>query len=382
MNESYGCGSFRESSFDEIWNGGPMRKMRAALLKDEAFPHCRSCYEADTQGMDSMRAYSLRNFAAEFDRVNQTSDDGATTAKDLRYLNLRFSNVCNFRCRTCYARNSTSWASDAAELGHLGRGQGSGTLSLRDSGAAFNLWLAETLPHVERIYFAGGEPLLHADHYVVLEKLIELGKTDVVLEYNTNFSVLRYKRWDALALWKHFKKLRVLVSFDGVGPQGELIRKGLNWARTEKRLMVLRRLMPNIDFKLNPTVSVMNVFHLTVALDRWLKLKIIEQRGDLDFNILEEPRYLSINILTHEERERLRLHYSQYLEGLKDRVPKPEVFESISELLHWVLDSFSDEVLTEERQVFREYTLSLDRLRNERFTDLFPEHKDLVGSPA
>ena len=38
---------------------------------------------------------------------------------------------------------------------------------------------------VEEIYFAGGEPLVMQEHYTILEKLIEAGRTDVRLRYNT-----------------------------------------------------------------------------------------------------------------------------------------------------------------------------------------------------
>ena len=52
---------------------------------------------------------------------------------------------------------------------------------------------------VEEIYFAGGEPLLMEEHYRILNRLVDDGRTEeVTLKYNTNFSTMAYKKTNVL----------------------------------------------------------------------------------------------------------------------------------------------------------------------------------------
>ena len=49
--------------------------------------------------------------------------------------------------------------------------------------------ILEQVEYIDIAYFAGGEPIT-PEHYVILEELIRLGKTDTVLRYNTNASTV------------------------------------------------------------------------------------------------------------------------------------------------------------------------------------------------
>jgi hypothetical protein len=90
---------------------------------------------------------------------------------------------------------------------------------------------------VQEIYFAGGEPLIMDEHYIILEKLIAAGRTDVILRYNTNFSHIQFKKWDLVKLWAPFincaknpkGRVQLFASLDAVGPVAELARHGTVW---------------------------------------------------------------------------------------------------------------------------------------------------------
>ena len=49
------------------------------------------------------------------------------------------------------------------------------------------------LEHIEQIYWAGGEPILMDEHWGIMNRLVEMGKTDIRIFYNTNFTTLEYK---------------------------------------------------------------------------------------------------------------------------------------------------------------------------------------------
>ena len=82
---------------------------------------------------------------------------------------------------------------------------------------------------VEYIHFAGGEPLITDEHYKVLEKLIERGRTDITIRYSTNFNQLKYKKYDVIEMWKHFKHIQLMTSLDDYGDRYNYIRNGGEW---------------------------------------------------------------------------------------------------------------------------------------------------------
>src|ERR1051325_9408309 len=96
------------------------------------------------------------------------------------------------------------------------------------------------LPHVGRMHFAGGEPLVMDEHYRVLDYLISIGKTDVTLSYNTNFSMLRYKKYNIVELWNKFKRVEVWASLDGMGEQGDYHRKGQRRHKIEENIRTVQ----------------------------------------------------------------------------------------------------------------------------------------------
>ena len=86
--------------------------------------------------------------------------------------------------------------------------------------------------------FYGGEPLLIERHYDILEKLVESGRSkEMTLLYNTNGSVYPDKGVD---IWKHFDRVLLSFSFDGVGKQFEYIRHPAKWDRA---LEILQRII-------------------------------------------------------------------------------------------------------------------------------------------
>jgi organic radical activating enzyme len=121
-------------------------------------------------------------------RAEQTSEDGSSINTNPVYFDIRFSNVCNFRCRICGPWSSHSWFNDAKVVGY-----DNGNLRLTkaiDDLSSFFEQLKKILPQTEEIYFAGGEPTLMEEHYALLDLLLVQGLTKINLQYNANFSTL------------------------------------------------------------------------------------------------------------------------------------------------------------------------------------------------
>jgi radical SAM protein with 4Fe4S-binding SPASM domain len=360
MGEAYSLGSMHERSFDEIWNAEPLRQMRLGLLRDEPQPQCRVCYASEERGEKSLREQALEDFADSLGRVDATSLEGHVATGGLLSLDLRFSNVCNFRCRICGPHNSTAW------------GPGPARARLSESRGDFWPWLESKLGEIRVIQLAGGEPLLHEDHYLLLEKLLSRGRTDVVLKYNSNLSVTGFRHWDVAALWSRFERVHLTASFDGVGEAAELIRKGQDWAATEERFLSLRERLPKARFDILYTLGAMNAFHLPAALDRFLETGMVRAPDEFRVNLLEGPPHLSLAVFAPEERDELRSLYLAYLARLRARLAAT-LHSSLERAILPTLTSLDGPFLPEERANFRRTAFELDRSRGEKLVRVFPE---------
>ncbi|MES2965644.1 MAG: twitch domain-containing radical SAM protein, partial [Bdellovibrionota bacterium] len=292
-DEKYLYGQLDDSTtVREAWNSENTKKMRKAMLAGEDLPQCRDCLSCESKGAPSIRRDFNRRFAADFDRVARTKADGWFSYDEgLRHLGVRFSNVCNLRCRTCSPKNSTSWSADAKAAGIPT--PPTTKLSPRPTFEEFAADLEPMIPTLKSVYFAGGEPLLADGHIRFLEMLLAAGRKDVALNYNTNFTELGLGSKSIFELWHEFDEIHVSASLDGVGRVAELVRKGCDWDSIVKNFYRLG-FLPNVKFSIHCTISVLNCFHLPEAIDEWLRRKMIHTPGMLELNFVRDPEWYDI----------------------------------------------------------------------------------------
>ncbi len=372
----YSYGNLHQSTFDEIWNNSAIRQMRRDLLNDKALPQCRGCHNIEGPNFPpSFRQDHNLVYDHAFPDALETKWDGSVEKNELLTLDLRFSNICNFRCRSCLPEASTSWYQDYKAL----YPDSTWKDITYPTQTREELWamIDSQIPHLRKIYFAGGEPLYHEDHYLLLEKLLEKKRNEVNLVYNSNLSSLTFKKWNVLELWSKFSFVMVGASFDGVGAQAEILRKGTNWEKLERNFEAVRSVVPKENVRIFSTISAMNAFHIPVAIDRWLELGWLKVPGNVLFNIVTTPHRFNLNILSLVERERLKERYANYMHSLDSRDLDPVLVKDIKVQFEVVLNSFAPEVWEQHRASFRDWTKKLDKIRGENFVRLFPELKDI-----
>lgn len=231
-----------------------------------------------------------------------------------RYWDIRFSNLCNLKCRTCGGIFSSRWYDDEVKL--------NGGKPMRDrilfaGRTPMDVWeqMEEQIQYLEQIYFAGGEPLIMEEHYRILDKLLETGNTKVRLVYNTNLTEFRFKQKSVIEYWKQFPSVCVAASLDAMGPRAELLRSGTKWAEVEENMAALKEECPHIDFLISPTLSAMNAWHLP-EFHRYMIDKGYLRPMDLNVNILQSPNEYRIDILPAEAKRELTALYQEHIDWL------------------------------------------------------------------
>jgi MoaA/NifB/PqqE/SkfB family radical SAM enzyme len=362
-------GNCRSATLTEIWNSPEQKQLRVDMLTETPNPACGRCYEQEESGFFSGRKSANKHHGHHVNRVDNTDETGQVDQFEMTYWDLRFSNLCNLSCRSCGHIFSSSWYKDQTEL--AGPAWASQNKPLNYAGRyATDLWeqLIEHIDHVEQIYFAGGEPLMMEEHYLILEELERRGRFDVRLIYNTNFTQTRLKDRTVFDYWRKFDSVAVGASLDASGPRGEYIRKGTDWAVVESNRRQMMEICPRVDFYISPTLSIMNALHLPDFHRDWVEKGLLKPQ-DLNVNILQDPAYLRIDIAPVEYKQRIQSKYEQHLEWLRplDQLNRATVgFESAITFMNSTDN-------THLLDTFWRKTHELDSLRKENVIDILPE---------
>jgi len=365
----YPIGNVRTQTLKQVWNSTDMRQLRVDMLTETPNPACTRCYEQEESGFFSGRKSANKHHGHHVHKVADTQADGTVDRFEMTYWDIRFSNLCNLKCRSCGHIFSSQWYQDQAKL--AGDDWKDRNTVLNYAGRTeTDMWeqLKPHLDYVEQVYFAGGEPLLMEEHYNILEELLNRGRTDVRLIYNTNFTHTDLKGKSVFEYWKQFKSVAVGASLDAQGTRSEYIRKGTDWAVVESNRRQMMEICPEVDFYISPTLSIMNALHLPDFHKDWVEKGLLKPQ-DLNVNILQDPAYLRIDIAPAEYKQRIQHKYEQHLEWLRplDQLNRATVgFESAITFMN-TTDN------THLLDTFWRKTHELDSIRKENVLDVLPE---------
>jgi MoaA/NifB/PqqE/SkfB family radical SAM enzyme len=364
-------GNFKEKSMREIWNDEPMREMRRNMLAEKPCQQCNDCYEQESAGFASMRNNANKNFGHHVNEIDQTRADGSLPDMRLHYWDVRFSNICNLKCRSCGSIFSSRWYDDDVKL--WGK-----PLRPRVQFAGRHeedVWeqMQEHIPYLDQIYFAGGEPLIMEEHNRILKLLIEKGNTQVRLIYNTNLTELKFKRESVLDLWKHFPTVCVAASLDDMGDRAAIIRSGTDWAEVEQNIRDLKCECPHIDFMISPTLSVMNIWNF-VKFHRYMIDQGFIAAKDFNLNILQGPVEYRIDILPPEIKQRFKKEFEDHIEWLRPQDGLQRATGGFEGAIKFMMAQDRTDLLP----TFWETASDLDWSRNERLISVVPELEEII----
>jgi len=358
-------GNIRVLSIDELWNSPIMKALRLDMMAGRPVSGCWRCYKDERSGFLSLRQRYGIDLIHHRGRERLTAPDGTLPRLPLRWLDIRFSNVCNLRCRICEPVQSSAWAADAKALGLPVEG-GPIQKPYDDWDSLWRQLKPLLEGGLEEIVFAGGEPLIMEEHYRVLDFLIARKLTDVRLRYNTNFSTLRFQGRDVLGLWSRFSDVHAVASLDGSGRRGEYLRKGLCWdAVVANREEMLRR-CPDVAFSVSVALCIFNALHLPDFHREWVEKGYIG-RNDFELNMLLGPAMYRMQVLPSALKARVLDAYRRHQESfLGTDGAAARDFAAAAR-------SLQAEDYSQLLPDFVAMTRQLDRLRGEDCREIFPE---------
>ena len=363
-------GNLRKQTMEEVWNDEPLRQMRQNMMQDKPSKECVKCYEQEEAKFISTRQDQNKSFGHHMNLVEQTKPDG-TAPFNIRYYDIRFSNLCNLACRSCGDIFSSNWVKESKKYGWSPKDKPNVEYAGRYE---MDMW-DQMLPHIdniEQIYFAGGEPLMMKEHYMFLEELIKRGKTDVRLIYNSNFTELKFKQKDVLHMWKEFSDVSIGASLDAMGPRAEIMRYGTKWSQVEENRIRMLEVCPQVDFYISSTVGLINALHISDFHRNWVEQGLLKPQ-DFNFNLLQYPYAQRIDLLPDSYKQKVKEKIEKHLEWLRplDKLTRAtKGFES-------GLDYMMRRDNNKDIQQFKDTMKKMDLIRNEDILKTFPELAEL-----
>ena len=365
-------GNVNEQSMEEVFNGDKMKKLRLNMLSNTKSRECVKCYDQEESGFFSLRLSSNKHFGHNIGMIENTKPDG-TADFMIKYWDIRFSNLCNMACRSCGTWFSSNWYEDHKKL----TGQPPNHAKIMKAGRNSNdIWdqLLKQFDHVEQFYFAGGEPIIMEEHLRILKELDRRKMYHVRLIYNTNFSKSKFKGTDIFELWNKFDSVSIGASLDAEGPRAELMRKGTVWEETVANRKRMIEVCPQVDFYISATVGLSNCLHVPDFHRSWVDQGLLD-KSDFNFNLLQYPLWQRMDLLPQEFKDQVSEKYNKQMDWLKKEDHLTRATKGYESALDWM----NKKDMSRHMPTFITETRKYDKIRNENFTDVFPEWKDLFA---
>ena len=328
-------GDCSKKSLEQIWNSDAIKQLRKDMLSDKKSKSCKSCYIKENLGQDTLRKSINRRFVNQVAKIECTGDDGFLKDYSLNYIDARFNNLCNLSCRSCGPGSSSSWYQPAVAIGQIDKSVKALQVAGKNTHDIFDQ-LIQHIDSIERIYFAGGEPLMIDQFYQIVEELDRCGRHEVELIYNINMTKSSLSGKSIFDVWKNFKKISIGASLDGEYQRGEYLRTGQHWNDVVdfRKEMLIKR--PDIDFYIATTASILNALHLPDFHRSWVDQGLIKPE-DFNIQMLFGPAYLRVDRAPDYLKNLIRKKYHTHLEWLrpKDTVGRAVYgFESVLNYLN------------------------------------------------
>lgn len=389
-----------------LHNSEYKKQQRAKMLNGERPKECGYCWKIEDLGNDyfSDRHYKTSDTWA-WDRFEDIAKSNPQENVYPSYLEVSFSNACNFACAYCSPEISSKWMEDIKQNGEYPTKHGSHNLDyLKQSGKmpyknsehnpyveAFWKWFPDALPHLKVLRITGGEPTMAKDTWKLLDYLIEHPRKDLDIAINSNLCVT-----DALIKKLILKinqlaevgvKVDVYTSLESTGAQAEYARDGLDYYTWIKNVeSILKETKSTVAM-----MTTINILSLPTFLDFMMCImdfrKLYNKSFDvnripLSINIMHWPPHLQCTLLDKDYRtnvantiESVCKTWLKYYTKEKYARLYLEEFDQIQRLCDYLRNT---ESATEHRADFVRYIHAYDERRNKDFVDAYPQYQHLL----
>lgn len=391
-----------------LHNTSYKKQKRREMLEGGKPEECNYCWKVE----ESSNSFSDRVFKSSepwsLDQFDKIKDSHWRENFNPRYVEVSFSNTCNFKCAYCGPQYSSKWVEEIEKHGayptsynfnDISNIQARGEMPYKHSDVnpyvdAFWKWWPDLYKDLHTFRITGGEPLLSKDTFKVLEYIQDHHhkNPNLSLSINSNLGVPDNLIDRFIEIAKDLcendkvRELTIFTSVEAKGAQAEYTRYGLEydkfWSNVDKILTAL----PKVTINIMATFNALSVFSYDELIDKTFEMKKKHANGQrywvsalqLDTSYLRWPTHLSVKILEPEHKTLIlksaeKALYYGIKEFTKDNYGFSNVeIQKIKRIYDYAI-SEDDFDVERNRKDFIIFVDELDKRRGTNFLKTFPE---------
>lgn len=383
---------------------------RIQMLNGEKPEGCQYCWNVEDMGDDYVSDRLIRNSSIYTEeRYNEILYGPPDLKINPEYIEIAFSNECNFKCGYCHPMHSSSYYQEIKKHGPYDM-----VKNHRNDIDWFDVYTEENNPYLEAwwkwwpevsktlniLRITGGEPLLHASTWRLFEELRTDPKPHLEINVNSNLGMKSrhverlVEDVNDLLSNNKIRQFKMFSSIDGWGPSVEYMRTGMDletWDRNQD--IYLRGIKSHITH-----MCTFNILSVTTFREYLEQMLIWRERYDdiipdnlgsdptvrkirFDTPYLKEPIQYDMHILPKAE---FMPYFDECLQFISDNIDESDTkkFSEIEyERFRRVRDYFAstqyDEARVKEGRIdFYNWFTEYDRRRGTNFLQTFPEYEN------
>lgn len=389
------------------------KQQRKKMIEGERPSECQYCWNVEDMDGDHISDRYWKSLNGDWSlpyksRATKAGWQGNVTPS---YVEVSFSNACNFKCSYCSPVHSSQWVNEIRKEGPY-KLSGNRTYNGLESFIhqkempihhkeenpyveAFWKWWPELSEGLRVFRITGGEPLIERNTFRVLEDLQNNPRPDLQVDINSNCCIPEKGLEQYLDIMKDLlanrkiKSSTLYTSVDGHGRQAEYGRTGLDyqkWYNTVDRVLTE---LPDLRVSIMCTSNVFSITSFKKLLEDVLFLRkkhITERRNTpivLDISLLRWPGHQRVTILPEFYRTFL-ISSLDFMKENQERtngnLPYEGFFDhEISKMERFIefVSAPSSEIKQNQipslRKDFYMFVNEHDRRRGTNFLETFPE---------
>ena len=397
-----------------LHNTSYKKQKRREMLEGGKPEECNYCWKVE----ESSNSFSDRVFKSSepwsLDQFDKIKDSHWRENFNPRYVEVSFSNTCNFKCAYCGPQYSSKWVEEIEKHGayptsynfnDISNIQARGEMPYKHSDVnpyvdAFWKWWPDLYKDLHTFRITGGEPLLSKDTFKVLEYIQDHHhkNPNLSLSINSNLGVPDNLIDKFIEIAKDLcendkvRELTIFTSVEAKGAQAEYTRYGLEYDKFWSNIDKILTALPKVTINIMATFNALSVFSYDELIDKTFEMKKKHANGQrywvsalqLDTSYLRWPTHLSVKILEPEHKTLIlksaeKALYYGIKEFTKDNYGFSNVeIQKIKRIYDYAI-SEDDFDVERNRKDFVIFVDELDKRRGSNFLKTFPELHDFYA---
>lgn len=386
------------------------KEQRKQMLNGEKPKECSYCWniEDSSSGFSDRIYKSSEPWSAPF--FDEIVDKDWRADYNPKYVEVSFSNTCNFKCSYCSPLFSSKWMEEIEKFGEYPTSTKFNEISYLETNNILPYKNSEDNPYVEAFWkwwpelyndlhtfrITGGEPLLSKNTFKLLDYIINTEKPNKNLSLciNTNLGIpdklfnLFVEKIDKIIDNGLVSEFIIFTSLDTWGTQAEYIRNGLEFNMVWERIDFLLDRFKPLTIDIMSTYNALSVPNYELLIDNVYQLK---QRHHnpyrywgssllLDSSYLRWPPHQTVKILPNEwgfkidQQAKLTDFYEQIRTGIDDGYGFTDIeINKVKRIKDWFYQEEKEEEIIKNQKDFYRFVTEHDKRRNTDFIKTFPE---------